>query len=492
MVRREAHTGEDVLRAAFLMHYAALIRLCLALGEQLGDAEDIVQEAYVRAAPSLHELQPGVVRAYLRRIALNIRHDRHRRVAGFRLPHCCDADKLRGRRRSTRGPLGRPQSPTGSPTRVPRAALLRRTTRARDSRTSWLLRRDGQEPHASGPVSASTGGRTMRIEEQLVDAIDKHVGTPRAGEAAWSDLQRRVASTSTAEVARGTSRRLVAAIVAFAVFGGAVALLWVATSSNPITPSVSSNQLATIPVGWTRLPLPPGENHGTTEVWTRDTASVVGRVRGGRDKPVAEGFAFDAITQRWLSIPPAPAAKWGAEGCVDRFGSDLPRWGGTAITRNPMGLPSIPRRRRGEWWPAAPVDTEGAVVVWTGLESIAWGGGKSGEKSNSSGKPPDDPSTDTWRRGPPTLPSVSTWRAECGPELSSSCSAHSSIRGTTHRRRPRWCCLRSNSNTWREIAPSHLSPQADAAVWQGDRLVAYDYLWKAAAYTPSTDAWKVF
>ena len=54
VVRREAQTGEDVLRAAFDLHYAALIRLCLALGEQPGDAEDIVQEAYVRAAPSLN------------------------------------------------------------------------------------------------------------------------------------------------------------------------------------------------------------------------------------------------------------------------------------------------------------------------------------------------------------------------------------------------------------------------------------------------------
>jgi RNA polymerase sigma factor (sigma-70 family) len=61
------------------------------LGDQPGDAEDIVQEAYVRAAPSLEQLQPGVVRAYLRRTALNIRHDRRRRVAGIRLPLGRDA-----------------------------------------------------------------------------------------------------------------------------------------------------------------------------------------------------------------------------------------------------------------------------------------------------------------------------------------------------------------------------------------------------------------
>lgn len=50
-----------------------------------------MQEAYVRAAPSLNQLQPGVVRAYLRRTALNIRHDRRRRAARFRLPRGRDA-----------------------------------------------------------------------------------------------------------------------------------------------------------------------------------------------------------------------------------------------------------------------------------------------------------------------------------------------------------------------------------------------------------------
>jgi RNA polymerase sigma-70 factor (sigma-E family) len=96
VVRREAQTGEDVLRAAFDLHYAALMRLCLALGEQPGDAEDIVQEAYVRAAPSLDQLQPGVVRAYLRRTTLNIRHDRRRRVARIRLPRGRDAPNHAG------------------------------------------------------------------------------------------------------------------------------------------------------------------------------------------------------------------------------------------------------------------------------------------------------------------------------------------------------------------------------------------------------------
>jgi len=79
VIEEEARAGEG-LRAAFDLHYAALMRLCLALGDQQGDAEDIVQEAFARAAPSLDGLTPEVVRSYLRRTVINLRHDWSRRA----------------------------------------------------------------------------------------------------------------------------------------------------------------------------------------------------------------------------------------------------------------------------------------------------------------------------------------------------------------------------------------------------------------------------
>jgi DNA-directed RNA polymerase specialized sigma24 family protein len=79
VIRDGAHTSDDALRMAFDLHYSALIRLCLALGDQPGDAEDTVQEAFVRAAPSIDRLDAAVVRSYLRRAVVNIRHDRRRR-----------------------------------------------------------------------------------------------------------------------------------------------------------------------------------------------------------------------------------------------------------------------------------------------------------------------------------------------------------------------------------------------------------------------------
>jgi RNA polymerase sigma-70 factor (sigma-E family) len=81
---REGARAEEGLRAAFDLHYQALVRLCLALGDQLEDAEDVVQETFARAAPSLDGVKPEAIRSYLRRIALNLRLDRRRKASRSR------------------------------------------------------------------------------------------------------------------------------------------------------------------------------------------------------------------------------------------------------------------------------------------------------------------------------------------------------------------------------------------------------------------------
>ncbi len=120
---------------------------------------------------------------------------------------------------------------------------------------------------------------------------------------------------------------------------------------------------------------------------------------------------------------------------------------------------------------------------------IVWGGGKPGEKSNTAGAA-YDPSTDTWRRiadSPIGLNLASgVWT---GTEV---VVFGSLLNGSRHAatRTSVGAAYDPTSDTWREIAPSHLSPRAIAAVWLGDRLVAYDYDWKAEAYFPSTNDWR--
>jgi RNA polymerase sigma-70 factor (sigma-E family) len=71
----------EVMRAAFEQHYVPLLRLGIALSGRLETAEDLVQEAFVRAAPHLEQLGPPDVHPYLRRIVLNLWKNRLRRFA---------------------------------------------------------------------------------------------------------------------------------------------------------------------------------------------------------------------------------------------------------------------------------------------------------------------------------------------------------------------------------------------------------------------------
>lgn len=93
-MRREAGAGEgtppgpgdasDPLRAAFEVHYARLLRLCLLLTGRMADAEDLTQEAFVRAARRIPDLPVEAVGPYLRRAAINLWKNRLRRM-GYEL-----------------------------------------------------------------------------------------------------------------------------------------------------------------------------------------------------------------------------------------------------------------------------------------------------------------------------------------------------------------------------------------------------------------------
>ena len=65
-------------------HGASLTRLALRLTGNRADAEDLVQETYVRALRALSTFEPGSVDAWLRRIATNLFLDQARRRARLR------------------------------------------------------------------------------------------------------------------------------------------------------------------------------------------------------------------------------------------------------------------------------------------------------------------------------------------------------------------------------------------------------------------------
>ena len=71
----------DRLRLVFDRNGVALLRLCTLLTKRREDAEDLVQESFVRLAPKLHGLDDGAVWPYLRQIALNLWKNRLRRIS---------------------------------------------------------------------------------------------------------------------------------------------------------------------------------------------------------------------------------------------------------------------------------------------------------------------------------------------------------------------------------------------------------------------------
>jgi RNA polymerase sigma factor, sigma-70 family/RNA polymerase sigma-70 factor, sigma-E family len=71
----------DAWEALFEGDYDRLARFCLLLSGSQDTAQDLAQEAFVRAAPRLEGLSEGHARGYLRRTATNIWRNRLRRAA---------------------------------------------------------------------------------------------------------------------------------------------------------------------------------------------------------------------------------------------------------------------------------------------------------------------------------------------------------------------------------------------------------------------------
>jgi RNA polymerase sigma-70 factor (sigma-E family) len=71
----------DALRASFDEYAGPLLRLCTVLTGRRAEAEDLVQESFIRLAPKADSLTEDAVWPYLRRIAFNLWKNRLRRLA---------------------------------------------------------------------------------------------------------------------------------------------------------------------------------------------------------------------------------------------------------------------------------------------------------------------------------------------------------------------------------------------------------------------------
>ncbi len=202
--------------------------------------------------------------------------------------------------------------------------------------------------------------------------------------------------------------------------------------------------------------------------------------------PTAEGFSFDPATEKWTQLPDAPVAAGHPEGT----------WTGREAlfldvgAEGPLGGVAFePRTERWRQVTPAPMPSRwGTVEVWTGSELVVWGGGDRDEPTNTAGAA-YDPVSDTWRRiadAPIGLNAASgVWTGREVVVFGSLLNGRNIAETLTSV----GVAYDPAADSWRELPPSELSPQATSAVWTGDRVVAWDYEVHSQEYDPIRDRW---
>jgi hypothetical protein len=271
-----------------------------------------------------------------------------------------------------------------------------------------------------------------------------------------------------------------------AAVGLIMALLVVACGPRPRT---AEPRFAGFDAGWTELPPPPEVRDGAAPVWTGRELIVWGGCDPARLDadcyPTDDGFAFDPSTRAWSRVPPAPGT--GIDPEVVWTGREALFF--YAEGWKVKGMAYDPAAETWRPLPNAPLQPRfGAVHVWTGSEAIVWGGGRPTDHIAATGAA-YDPSSDSWRQladGPVGLNLASgTWT---GKELLvfGSLLDHRNLAETDTSVGAAYDPV---TDTWRELPPSRLSPQATSALWLGDRMLAWDYEVHSQTYLPQRDAW---
>jgi hypothetical protein len=321
----------------------------------------------------------------------------------------------------------------------------------------------------------------------------------------WSEAHRRAASDASPEVqvhgGPSTTGRLVAAVVAFAVFAAGGALLWRATRPTPPevrspspSPQPAPDVLGGLTSGWTELASPPDLRCCAATAWTGSELLVwSGYVYTGFSDEVEEsdGFIFDPISGRTRPMAPSPltprsvpASAW--------TGDELLVWGGQHAAGPPFhddGAAYDPATDSWRMLPPSPLSARVPLSVWTGSEWILWGTGIRRDDRPLDGAT-YDPDTNTWRSiatGPIELTdATAVWT---GTEMIVFGAA---LHGGNHPETPTAIAAAYDprADTWRTLPPSPLDTNSNTAVWNGSELVALDYYHASAAYDPRTDSWR--
>ena len=249
-----------------------------------------------------------------------------------------------------------------------------------------------------------------------------------------------------------------------------------------------------VETGWTRLADLPTPLQGSVRVWADGSLIVWGGNEGDGAGQSSQGWRLDRVDGSWRTIASSPLSprSWAAAAWT---GSELLIWGG-ASGPDPMSDPLAdgaaydPATDTWRSLAPAPLTARSPLTsVWTGSRWLIWGEGPSRTSASAMDGAAYDPATDTWT-SIPTAPLrindghavwTGTEMVVFGAELLGGNHAQTEFAVGE--------AFDPASGTWRELPPSHLDPQATDITWDGQQVIAADYLAKVQTYDPIADAW---
>jgi hypothetical protein len=316
----------------------------------------------------------------------------------------------------------------------------------------------------------------------------------------WSTALRRAAGEAAREpVTRSPFRpagRIAATTVAFAVFIAGAFFLWNAFESRSERPrpgetTPTPNPLSQLPAGWNELPDPPDVRAGSAAGWTGSKLLVWGGYvyTGFSDEePLDDGYLLDPLTGSAETLPATPLAAR-AFPAIAWTGSELIVWGGWDLHDGFFDDGAAYDPASGEWraLPQAPIEARMPFSVWTGSELLVWGSRWRDTRLVDGAA--YDPAADSWRQiadAPLELTDgTAVWTGKemivFGAALHGGNQAESETAiGAAYD---------PATDRWRLLPDSQLSPQASTAAWNGQRMIAWDYVNRSQTYDPDRDEW---
>lgn len=261
---------------------------------------------------------------------------------------------------------------------------------------------------------------------------------------------------------------------------------------SPRTPTTAA--LEGLASGWSELPAPPEVRIRAATAWTGEELLVWGGFvfTGSGDKPEKDdGFVFDARAQEWdeLAVSPLarrafPASAW--------TGEEFLIWGGSDGRQERFfgdGAAYHPTRDTWRRLPVGPIGARAPLSVWTGREFIVWGTALRMEPRPRDGAA-YDPAENSWRtiaKAPIDLTdATAVWTGR--EMIVFGAALHGGNFPET--KTAIGAAYNPETDTWRKLPRSALSPQASTAAWNGREMIAWDYLNGTAAYDPAADTWR--